>query len=62
MDKSKLHIDLFFSKYPFNNQSTNNKEIVYEGKISDCNHFMVNDPILKINPKHKYIRIWKEKS
>ena len=59
MDK-KIYHALFFSKYPYKNQSLVKKDILYQGTINDCPKELletsgISPELLKT---YKYIRLW----
>ena len=47
---------LHYSKYPFNHESLVGKVIIYEGLITECDKKLLEG--IKLEPKHKYIRVW----
>lgn len=56
---SNIKVSLYYSKYQFKQDSLANKEIIYEGQISECPKELLENYI--IQPGHKLVRVYTKK-
>jgi hypothetical protein len=58
-NKNNVKVSLYYSKYQFKQDSLANKEIIYEGQISDCPEELLEN--VKVAPGQKLIRVYTKK-